>query len=185
VRHLDEDARAIARVHLTPAGAPVIEIAEDLQSLLDESMGFPPLDVGYKPDSARIMFVARIVHSLFLRWSQFFHFVVHFAMQVPRHFQEGILSDQRQKGSAGFLHMDADGSFNVQIGARINSVSRPMTGFLQSRPNFFAGRIPIASHGAPANRRCTGGMDPIGFPAVFAHFPIQECPGDATASPSP
>jgi hypothetical protein len=79
MRHLDENARAVSRVDLAAACAAVVEVAEDLKSLLDEVVGFLPLDVGYKSDSAGIVFVPWVVQSLFLRWSLVLHFVVVFA----------------------------------------------------------------------------------------------------------
>jgi hypothetical protein len=64
--HLQEDAGAIARVGFATARAAVIEVAQDLQRLLHNVMGFAGLDVDQEPDAASVVFKLRIVKALLL-----------------------------------------------------------------------------------------------------------------------
>jgi hypothetical protein len=61
VRHLDEDAGSVSRIGFAAAGAAMVEIAEDLEPLLDHRMGLGSLDVGDKADAASVVFEVRPV----------------------------------------------------------------------------------------------------------------------------
>jgi hypothetical protein len=45
-------------------GAPVVEVLQDLQALLDDRVALVALDMGDKADAAGIVFVGRIVQTL-------------------------------------------------------------------------------------------------------------------------
>ena len=59
VRHLDEDAGAIARVGFAAARAAVVQIPKNLEPLLDHRMSLGPLNVGDKTDATRVVFEVR------------------------------------------------------------------------------------------------------------------------------
>ena len=67
VGRLDHAARAVADQRIGADGAAVVEIDQDPQALTDDVVGLVALDVGHEADAARIVFVARVVKSLFLR----------------------------------------------------------------------------------------------------------------------
>ena len=64
VRHLNQNARAVTRVHLAPARPAMIEIHEDRQRLLHDLVRTLSFHLANKPDAARVMFKLRIVKSL-------------------------------------------------------------------------------------------------------------------------
>ena len=64
VGHLDEDSGAIAGVVFAPAGAPVTQIHQYLQSLVDDIMRAAPFDVGHEAHSAGFMLELRIIKPL-------------------------------------------------------------------------------------------------------------------------
>ena len=64
VRHLDQDAGAVAGIGLGAAGAAVVEVLQDLQRLLEDPVRSPALDVDDEPDAAGIVLEARVVESL-------------------------------------------------------------------------------------------------------------------------
>ena len=64
MRHLQEDAGAIAGVDFAAAGAAVVEIVEYLQRLLDDRVRRPAFDVGDKADATRVVLVDRVVEAL-------------------------------------------------------------------------------------------------------------------------
>ena len=64
VRHLDEDARPVARVHLAAAGAAVQEVLEHREGLAHDRVGLSPLDVHHEADAAGVVLVGRIVEAL-------------------------------------------------------------------------------------------------------------------------
>ena len=64
VWHLQEDASAVARVGFTPASAAMIEVAQDLEGLLDDLVGFVSFDVDHETDAAGFMFKPRIIEAL-------------------------------------------------------------------------------------------------------------------------
>ena len=69
VRHLDENACAVAGVGLTAAGATVIEIAQHLDGLLQDAVGLAPLHVHDEADTTRLVFEPGVVQTLLLRLS--------------------------------------------------------------------------------------------------------------------
>ena len=60
VRHLHEDARAVAGARIGADRAAMFEIEENGDTVFDGLMGLPPLDVGDETDAARILFIRRI-----------------------------------------------------------------------------------------------------------------------------
>ncbi len=64
VRHLHQDARAVARVLLRAAGAAMLEIGQNRQRLLDGGVRAAPLDVDDKADAAGVVFEGGIVETL-------------------------------------------------------------------------------------------------------------------------
>ena len=67
VRHLQEDAGAVAGVLLAAAGAAVLEVQQDLDRLLDDLVRLAALEVDDEADAAGVVLVARIVEALFPR----------------------------------------------------------------------------------------------------------------------
>jgi hypothetical protein len=41
------------------------KVAQDRQTLLDDRVGFPAFDMGHEADAARVVFVIRVVQTLF------------------------------------------------------------------------------------------------------------------------
>jgi hypothetical protein len=70
VRHLDQDAGAVARVDLRAAGAAVVEVLEHLDRLLDDAVRLVPLDVDHEPLAAGVVLVARVIQPLAGRRAQ-------------------------------------------------------------------------------------------------------------------
>ena len=64
VRHLDEDAGAVADVGLGVGGPAVVEVAEGGQPELDHPMRASPVHVGDEGDAAGIVLEARVVEAL-------------------------------------------------------------------------------------------------------------------------
>ena len=69
VRHLDQNARAVAGVGFAAARAAVKQVDEDLQRLLDNRMRAAAFHVHDEPDAARVVLVGGIVKSLRRRQS--------------------------------------------------------------------------------------------------------------------
>ena len=63
VRHLNQDAGAVAGVRLAAARAAVQQVDEDLQPLLDDAVRAAALDVDDEADAAGVVLVARIVQA--------------------------------------------------------------------------------------------------------------------------
>jgi hypothetical protein len=63
VRHLDQDARAVAGQRVATRGAPVHEVPEDLDPLLDDVVRGLTLDVGHETGAAGIVLELRIVEA--------------------------------------------------------------------------------------------------------------------------
>ena len=61
---LNQDARAIAEQGVITCCAAVRKIFENLQPLLHERVRTLALDVGHKPDTTGVVFMARIVQTL-------------------------------------------------------------------------------------------------------------------------
>jgi hypothetical protein len=66
VRHLDQDSGAIARARVSANRTPMGEVFQDLKTLANDLVTLPVLYVRYEADSASIVFISRIVESLFL-----------------------------------------------------------------------------------------------------------------------
>ena len=66
VGDLDENAGAVAEELVGAGGAAVIEVEQDLQTLLDDRVASGALDVGNETDAARVVLVGRIVETLSL-----------------------------------------------------------------------------------------------------------------------
>ena len=64
IGHLDEDAGAITRVRVRPAGTTMLEIDEQIEGLANDLMRALALDVRDETDPARVVFVARTVQPL-------------------------------------------------------------------------------------------------------------------------
>ena len=71
VRHLHQDARAVAGIVLTSACAAMVEIHEHLEGIVDELMSLFRTEMDDKSDPTRVVFVRGIVETLFFReaWS--------------------------------------------------------------------------------------------------------------------
>jgi hypothetical protein len=67
VRHLDQDARAVARVLLAAARAAVFEVDENLERLLDDLVRAAALEVNDEAHAAGVVLVRRVVQTL-LGW---------------------------------------------------------------------------------------------------------------------
>jgi hypothetical protein len=70
VRHLHEDAGAVAGVDLAAAGAAMVEVLEDLDALLDDGVRFLALDVHDEADAAGVMLELRVIEALLWRRAQ-------------------------------------------------------------------------------------------------------------------
>ena len=57
VRHLDEDAGAVAGVYFAATGAAMEQIDEELKCLLDDGVRAHPFDVHDEANAARVFFV--------------------------------------------------------------------------------------------------------------------------------
>ena len=67
MRHLEQNARAVARVRLTSARAAMIEVHQNRQRLLDDFVRALALHLADKADAARVVLKLWIVESLFFR----------------------------------------------------------------------------------------------------------------------
>ena len=73
VRHLEQDAGAVARAFFAAAGAAVVQIDENGQTLLDDVVRTPALDVHDEADAAGVVLEAGIVEPLPRRYSDVCH----------------------------------------------------------------------------------------------------------------
>src|SRR5262249_27394496 len=64
VRHLHENAGAVSRVGFASTGATVLEIEQDLQSVLNNLMRFAVFQVGDKTHATGVVFILWIIESL-------------------------------------------------------------------------------------------------------------------------
>ena len=64
IRHLDQNARAVARVHFTAAGATVQQVDQELERLTDDGVRATALDVDHEPDAAGVVLVPRVIETL-------------------------------------------------------------------------------------------------------------------------
>jgi hypothetical protein len=67
VGRLDENARPIAGVGLATTSAPVIEIQQYLQRLLNDAVRFTALYIDNKPHAAGFMLKSRMIQALWFR----------------------------------------------------------------------------------------------------------------------
>jgi hypothetical protein len=65
--HLHKDACPVAGIVFTATRATVPEVKQYRKSIRDDLMGLAPLDIDYEADAARIMFVLRVIKTLFAR----------------------------------------------------------------------------------------------------------------------
>ena len=73
VRHLDEEARAVARVGVRAGGSPVGEVHEHLEPAGDDVVGLSTVDVADEADAAPVVLEAGIVKALSLRSNRLRH----------------------------------------------------------------------------------------------------------------
>ncbi len=64
MRHLQEDAGAVAGVVVAAAGAAVFEVLEDLDGLAEDVVRFAVLQIDDEADAAGIVFVRGIIKTL-------------------------------------------------------------------------------------------------------------------------
>ena len=64
VRHLNQDAGAVAGVDFTAAGAAVFEVDEHLQGLPDDRVRPASLHVRHEPDAAGVVLMSRVIQAL-------------------------------------------------------------------------------------------------------------------------
>jgi hypothetical protein len=64
---LNHAACAVADQRIGADGAAMVEIDQDAQALMDDVVGPVALDIGHEADAARVVLVAWVVKSLFLR----------------------------------------------------------------------------------------------------------------------
>ena len=64
IRYLDENARAVARERIRPDRAAVAQVAQNLETLLNDGVGFPALDVRDETDAACVVLVGGVVETL-------------------------------------------------------------------------------------------------------------------------
>lgn len=67
VRDLDQDPGAIAHQLVCADRATMVEVFEDLQSLLNDTVRSLALDVRHEPDPAGIMFIGQPVQAVFCK----------------------------------------------------------------------------------------------------------------------
>ena len=63
IRHLDQDAGAVAGVRIGSAGAAVFEVDEEVEGRADYRVRARALDVGDKADAARVMFFTGAIEA--------------------------------------------------------------------------------------------------------------------------
>jgi hypothetical protein len=71
VRQLDQDAGAVAHQLVSAHCAPMVQIFENFQTLLNNRMAFMPLDVGHKTDATGIVLVRTGVQTVFFKMLDF------------------------------------------------------------------------------------------------------------------
>ena len=64
VRHLNQDAGAVAGVDLAAAGAAVFEVDQHLQGLPDDGVRAAALHVRDEPDAAGVVLMSRVIQAL-------------------------------------------------------------------------------------------------------------------------
>ena len=81
MRHLHQDSRSVAGIGLATARAAMVQVAENLEGLLDDLMGLFSFDVHHEADATGFMLEPGIVQALFGRQpvcllAQGFHFFI-------------------------------------------------------------------------------------------------------------
>ncbi|MCY1552791.1 hypothetical protein D9M68_892110 [compost metagenome] len=66
IGQLDQDAGTVAHELVRPHRAPMVQVFQDLQTLLHDGMAFFALDMGHEADTAGVVFVGRVVQTLLL-----------------------------------------------------------------------------------------------------------------------
>ena len=64
VGNLQQDACAVAHQRVSAYSAPVVEVVQDAQALLDDLVALLALDVGDEADAASVVFIGRVVQTL-------------------------------------------------------------------------------------------------------------------------
>ncbi len=64
VRHLHENARAVAGVLLATTGAAMFQVVQNLQRIADDAVRLAVFEIDHETDAAGVVFVARIVQAL-------------------------------------------------------------------------------------------------------------------------
>ena len=67
VGDLDQQSGAVARLRITAAGPAVRQVDQNLNSLLDNLVTLLATNAGDKPDATRVVFMRRIVKTLWRR----------------------------------------------------------------------------------------------------------------------
>ena len=67
MRHLQQNAGAVAGVFFTAARAAMIEILQHRERLLDDLVGLFTFDIDHEADAAGVVLETRIVQPLFRR----------------------------------------------------------------------------------------------------------------------
>src|SRR5208282_5215094 len=70
MRNLNEDAGAVASLRVAAGCATMGEVDEDLEALADNLVTLLALDVRDQPHAAGIVFIARMIEALRLRWAE-------------------------------------------------------------------------------------------------------------------
>ena len=79
---LHGNSRAVAGILLAAAGAPMLEIDQDLNCLLHYGVRFATFEIHDKAHAARIMFESWIVQTLFGRRRAWFDYFAHGIFQI-------------------------------------------------------------------------------------------------------
>ena len=66
IGQLDQDTRAVAHQLVGTDGAPMVQIFQNLQRILDDVMRLGALDVGHEADAAGIVFLGGRIQTVFL-----------------------------------------------------------------------------------------------------------------------
>ena len=63
VRDVDHDAGAVTGVHFRAGGAAVIDVFQDVETVLDDRAAGSPLHVRHEADAAGVMLVCRVIQA--------------------------------------------------------------------------------------------------------------------------
>jgi hypothetical protein len=73
IRNLDQDPGAVAHQRVGTDRAPVIQVLQDQQALLDDRVTFLAPDMRYKTDATGVVLVGRVVKPLPFRYGRIHH----------------------------------------------------------------------------------------------------------------